>query len=283
MHAYISRNTYWRSGVVLVSEDGANRALVKSDIEDKQIDIQVDGPTDQRRSFLSLLRADFLKIHATLPSLDVEEKIPLTDTPDVEIDYQHLLKLEERGIQTFWPEGYDRELNVSALLNGIEMRYGPPIHSSLVPPSSIPLSTPSEAGTGTEVIPRHILQEYEKSKVSPSEKLLAAISGIAFLLILLAIALFVPNPTNFQLFTFRVVLAISAGAFASLLSGFICVHGSFQRLLIRAGGGFAVFVIIFALNPPKLISSSVNDGSPKEGHIKTIRSDDHGIYTRISE
>ena len=70
-------------------------------------------------------------------------------------------------------------------------------------------------------------------------------------LLLLSIAIFIPNPTEFQLFVFRIVLALAAGAFGALIPGFIEVE--FKNWL-RAGGALALFAIVFFLNPPALIT-----------------------------
>src|SRR5437870_4275025 len=47
------------------------------------------------------------------------------------------------------------------------------------------------------------------------EKITMIAAGFVFLLLLLSIALLVPEPTDFQIFVFRIVLAIAASAFAS--------------------------------------------------------------------
>jgi hypothetical protein len=103
------------------------------------------------------------------------------------------------------------------------------------------------------------------------QQILSAITGIAFLIILLAIAIFVPDPTEFQIFIFRTVLALAGGAFATIVSGFIHIHVKWQKFAIRAGAGLAVFVIIYLLNPPKLIKNVSSAGfiAPE-----TIRSGD---------
>ena len=120
MQVYISKRTYWRSGVVLVSEDQRNRALVKADIEDKKIFIDVTGNQDSRRTFLEIIRSEFRKIHATIPKIEPKEKVPLPSSPKIVVDYKHLLKLETLGRETYFPEGAFNEINVSQLLDGIE-------------------------------------------------------------------------------------------------------------------------------------------------------------------
>src|SRR5262249_34130825 len=51
-----------------------------------------------------------------------EEKVPVPGQTCKPVDYRHLLKLEEKGIETFLPEGGEEELTVRRLLDGIEGR-----------------------------------------------------------------------------------------------------------------------------------------------------------------
>jgi len=120
MHTYISKRTYWRYGVVLVSEDGENKALVKADIEDRKIFIFVKGRKATRHRFLSIIRADFRKIHATISKLKVDEKVPLPDHPEIVVDYNYLLDLKKLGEETFVPIGLLEKVNVNQLLALIE-------------------------------------------------------------------------------------------------------------------------------------------------------------------
>ena len=78
--------------------------------------------------------------------------------------------------------------------------------------------------------------------------------GVAFLATLLAIALFVPQPSDFQIFIFRVVLALGAGAVGALIPGFLEVR---FRNWLRAGGAIALFAIVYNINPPALIAQNV--------------------------
>ena len=119
MHAYIYKKTYWRNGVVLISEDSHNKALVKADSEDKKIFISVTGKPETRHTFLAIIRADFRKIHATIPKLVVKEKVPVPGHLHVVVDYEHLLTLEELDEESFIPEGLREKVSVRELLHGI--------------------------------------------------------------------------------------------------------------------------------------------------------------------
>ncbi len=117
MNAFIHKNTLWRSGVVLKSE--GDMALVKADVEDRKIYIWVNGEEATRREFLAVIRAEFAAIHKTIAKIEAKEKVPVPDSNAV-IDFEHLLKLERKGILDFLPEGMDDSINVRELLNGVE-------------------------------------------------------------------------------------------------------------------------------------------------------------------
>ena len=129
MHKNISKDTYWRTGVVLLYKDGdkiLNRALVKADTADRTIFISVDGNPVTRRDFLSRIREKFEEIHGTFTQKYVEDnitqKVPIPSNPNLVADYMHLRKLEDAGIEYWIPEGMIKEVSVKELLNGIETK-----------------------------------------------------------------------------------------------------------------------------------------------------------------
>ncbi len=73
-----------------------------------------------RRTLLDIIRSQFELIHATIPQLAVEEKIPLPDNPDVVADYRNLVTMLELGETSFVPVGSKRRYDVRPLLDGIE-------------------------------------------------------------------------------------------------------------------------------------------------------------------
>jgi internalin A len=119
LHPYIHKNTMWRTGVVLSTEQC--RALVKADLEDRKIMISIVGPEVFRRQFLDRIRSNFDGIHRTIPGLLVEEKVPVPGHPEIPpVDYKHLLVLESHGIREWIPEGMVKPIDVKKLLEGIE-------------------------------------------------------------------------------------------------------------------------------------------------------------------
>jgi hypothetical protein len=78
-----------------------------------------------------------------------------------------------------------------------------------------------------------------------------AVLGFAtvFVLLIVLMAAFVPNPTAFQYFVFRTVLSLAAGCAAAFIPGFLKVE---PAKAVRAGGAMAVFAAVYFLNPARL-------------------------------
>ncbi|MGH7381599.1 MAG: hypothetical protein ACREKR_05135 [Candidatus Methylomirabilales bacterium] len=84
-----------------------------------------------------------------------------------------------------------------------------------------------------------------------SQRKAAYVFGFIFVAVILVVALFIPRPTEFQFFVFRIVLALAAAGVAATIPGFINVDIS---TWVRAGGAIAVFVVIYFFSPAQLIS-----------------------------
>jgi hypothetical protein len=88
------------------------------------------------------------------------------------------------------------------------------------------------------------------------EKITMIAAGAATVAVLLSIAVLLPQPTDFQIFVFRIVLAIGVSAFACVIPGFLNLESRSRLLALRAGGALAVFVLVYLWNPPQLVRSS---------------------------
>lgn len=99
------------------------------------------------------------------------------------------------------------------------------------------------------------------------ERIAALTSALLFLGILLWIALRVPNPQPLPMFIFRTVLALAAGAFAAFISGFMHIEGKWAPFTIRAGGGLAVFLLVYLSNPPHLLGTATD---PIAGSVSNV-------------
>ncbi len=117
MNMDIKGDLRWRTGVVLESKAFSATAVVKSDNEARKISIYVNGA--QKRDYFAVILQNFREINNSFEKLKAIEKIPLPDEPEVSVGYEHLIKLELRGIETYMPDGSDNEYNVSELLGTV--------------------------------------------------------------------------------------------------------------------------------------------------------------------
>ena len=111
--------TRWRTGVVLGA--AGCKILVRGDRDRRWIDISVAGPAGLRRPALNIVLDDLDEVHARNPEIGEKALVLLTDQPELDVSYEHLLKLEERhGLDhTFDPEDADRSYTVRELLEGV--------------------------------------------------------------------------------------------------------------------------------------------------------------------
>lgn len=97
---------------------------------------------------------------------------------------------------------------------------------------------------------------FERVSTSPNSwmAIVSVVSALVFFILLVVIALALPNPTPFQLYIFRVILALAAASFGATIPGFIRIDVPlWGKGLIRAGGALALFVLIYMVNPPEII------------------------------
>ena len=118
MHHYADKKTWWRTGIVIKHRE--NRALIKSDREDKKMFIWISGAPSTRRELLAMIRSQFDWIHGDIKGIIAEEKVPLPDRPDVVMDFQYLRDMETAGEETFFAPKLKTRLNVKELLDGVE-------------------------------------------------------------------------------------------------------------------------------------------------------------------
>ena len=76
------------------------------------------------------------------------------------------------------------------------------------------------------------------------ELIAAFVFGCVFVIVLLVIAIRFPDPTDQQMFIFRVVMALAAAGVAAIIPGFLEIQGKALEFTIRAGGALAVFLLM---------------------------------------
>jgi internalin A len=111
----------WRTGVILKLED--NLALVRADAQERRVLINIKGFVANRRRMLSIIRANFDRIHDDIKHLKPAEIVPLPGRPGSHVPYKELLAWEASGKRTF-EKVVDESvviLDVQQLLNGLEL------------------------------------------------------------------------------------------------------------------------------------------------------------------
>jgi len=120
MHQHIENNLVWRTGVIL--KMGENRALVKANLDEKNVSIFVEGLEHKRRDVLSAIRYQLDEIHATIKGLEVQKRVPIPEAPNAEpLDYDYLLQLERDGFDELPVKDGNRlvKVDVRKLLSGV--------------------------------------------------------------------------------------------------------------------------------------------------------------------
>ncbi len=108
----------WRNGLG-ITRDGCH-ALIVADPDAARLTIALDGPAPHRRHLLAVIRADLDEIHGSFARLEAKEWVPLPGKPGAAIPYHALLNLEGRGISIYYDAIHDVEIDVRALLDGLE-------------------------------------------------------------------------------------------------------------------------------------------------------------------
>jgi hypothetical protein len=79
--------------------------------------------------------------------------------------------------------------------------------------------------------------------------MLAAIFGVVFLVVILVVAIMIPNPTKFEYVVFRITIALAAGGVAAMIPGILNVN---IPHVLTAGGALAAFIIVYFYSPAGL-------------------------------
>lgn len=119
-HSEGRKSSRWRTGVVL-EHDGC-RAVVRADVRERRVDIQITGKEAQRRGLLAIIREKFDEQHRDLKGLSVDQRVPVPGEQGVTVSYRHLLTLEAEGEEWCRPEGAQQKVRVVDLLNGVDYK-----------------------------------------------------------------------------------------------------------------------------------------------------------------
>lgn len=119
MHRHIKPNSAWRYGAVL-EWDGC-QARVKADLEDRRLEIQVQGDITRRRSLLDIIREKLETIHDGFSEkLGVEEFVPVPGHPGKKESYRKLIQMERDGETSVYIQDVGR-IPLDQLLSGVTL------------------------------------------------------------------------------------------------------------------------------------------------------------------
>jgi hypothetical protein len=117
-HYLIYKSFRWRNGVVL-SDKSNNLAIVRSNSEDRFIEILVQGKL--RRYLLEIIRNEFDHIHGTIKGIQFQEEVDVSGKGKVWELYPYLVELEREGEKTWRPRSDPRrKYNIRQILDGFE-------------------------------------------------------------------------------------------------------------------------------------------------------------------
>jgi len=105
-------------------------------------------------------------------------------------------------------------------------------------------------------LPIHGFEKEEVSdmKETPIWQLITGlVIGFILLLVIIILALFIPEPKPFQSLIFRGTFAIALAGIGAIIPGFLNVNSRYKKFSLRAGGAIAIFIIVWFINPPALI------------------------------
>ena len=111
----------WRTGAVL--ERANCRALVRGDIQGRQVVIRVAGVGKGQRELLGIIREHFERIHRGFEKLPVTELVPIPKYPQIAVPYEELLAYERAGDDEY-KVVIDRtpvKFSVAELLDGVDL------------------------------------------------------------------------------------------------------------------------------------------------------------------
>lgn len=115
------------------------------------------------------------------------------------------------------------------------------------------LDDPDEREIALNLVSTAVDLSAEPDGMKTWEKVTMMASGGVFVVVLLAIALLIPNPSMFQIFVFRVVLALASAAFGCAIPGILNIKGELANFSVRAGGALGLFLLVYSFNPPAFI------------------------------
>ena len=86
-------------------------------------------------------------------------------------------------------------------------------------------------------------------KLPTYEVVIAIAFGLIALTTIFITSLFIPNPSQNQIFVFRLIISLGAAGVGAVLPGFLLIQGNWNKFAVRAGGALALFFLVYFFNP----------------------------------
>lgn len=102
---------------------------------------------------------------------------------------------------------------------------------------------------------RYDMRDSQQDGTLTPQLVLAVALGVFFLLLIIALVVWIENPTPQQMWVFRVTMSLAAAAIGAIIPGFLHIEGKLANFAVRTGGAIALFMIVYNINPPELVSS----------------------------
>jgi len=77
--------------------------------------------------------------------------------------------------------------------------------------------------------------------------------GIIFLAFTVIIVLKIPQPTEVQMWIFRIIASLGAACIGAFIPGLFEISSQSTKITFRATGAAAFFVLMYLFNPPDLV------------------------------
>ncbi|TKJ41682.1 hypothetical protein CEE37_03700 [candidate division LCP-89 bacterium B3_LCP] len=115
----IVKGQQWKYGMILENEEFNCKAKVRSDEENKTIEITVQGEMRCKQKYFSAILYQLNDINRSFENLNIEEFIPLPGHQDILVDYKELLGFERASRDEYFVGKLGEEFSVSEMLDSV--------------------------------------------------------------------------------------------------------------------------------------------------------------------
>jgi small GTP-binding protein len=115
----IIKGQQWKYGMMLENDEFKCKAKIKSDEQNKTIEITVQGELRHKREYFAVIRHHLNDINKGFENLKIEELIPLPGHPDILVEYKELLGYERSGRDEYFVGKLGKSFSVSEMLDSV--------------------------------------------------------------------------------------------------------------------------------------------------------------------